>query len=324
MYKVIGKNSIIFSACLLFLGCSGNPVLVSTPITEEYPQLPRPDTTLNIKGLGPCHDNPDRSLLLNSNEPVTVLVHGCYGSAGRFRSLSKVLAYHGQQSACFSYDDRDSMMVSSRQLADAIEEIESKMSSNKITVIGHSQGGLVSRKALVETRDKPIKSNANLELVTVSAPLSGIRAADACANSSLRKMTLGIMSFVCWVVSGDKWHEITYASDYIQNPGKLTSSVQRHLLITTDETNSCRNYDKSGKCIEDDFVFTLDEQNLPGSKIDGSEKKIEIKAGHVEIVGSEGVIPNKLIKVLQQEGLIRKTDHSRTAHFNTFLTHLYN
>lgn len=323
MYKFFQVNSVIISACLFFCGCSIKPVLVLTPITDEYPQLPRPDITLNIKGLGPCHDNPDRSLPLNSHQPVTVLVHGCFGSAGRFRSLSKVLAFHGQQSACFSYDDRDSMMLSSRQLADAIEALGSKMIANKITVIGHSQGGLVARKALVATRADPIKSNAQLELVTVSAPLSGIRAADNCASPFIRIVTLGIMDFVCWIISGDKWHEITYASDYIQKPGKLSTAVKRHLLITTDETGSCRTHDKSGKCVEDDFVFTLEEQNLVGFVSNAVDKKVEVKAGHVEIVGTPGEVPEKLITVLQQQGVIRATDPARTAQFNAFLTHLY-
>ena len=309
--------------CISFYGCSVKPILVSTPISEEYPQLPRPNITLSINGLGPCHDNPDRSLPLNSQQPVTVLVHGCFGSAGRFRSLSKVLAYHGQQSACFSYNDRDSMMLSSRQLADAIEELDSKIDSGNITVIGHSQGGLVARKAFVTTRDDPIKLNSSLKLVTVSAPLSGIRAAQSCANPLIRTMTLGIMDFVCWLVSGDKWHEITYASQYIQQPGELSPLVKGHLLITTDENGSCRNHDESGKCVEDDFVFTLEEQILPGFQSGGSNKKVEVKAGHVEIVGTPGEVPEKLINVLQQEGVIRTTVPSRISQFNAFLTHLY-
>ena len=303
MYKIFTKKILILSACLFIGGCSVKPILVSTPIIDKYPQLPRPDTTLNIKGLGPCHDNPDRSLPLNSHQPVTVLVHGCFGSAGRFRSLAEVLAFHGQQSACFSYDDRDSMMLSSRQLADAIEELGAKMASSKITVIGHSQGGLVARKALVATRDDPIESNAHLELVTVSAPLSGIRAADNCASPFIRIVTLGIIDFVCWIISGDKWHEITYASDYIQKPGKLSTAVKRHLLIATDETESCRTHDESGKCVEDDFIFTLDEQNLSG------------------FVSNE--VDKRVISVLQQQGVIRATEPARTAQFNSFLAHLY-
>ena len=58
-------------------------------------RLPATDITLNIPGLGPCTDNPDRRLRLNSSQPLHVLVHGCYGSSGNFRGLAQVLAFHG-------------------------------------------------------------------------------------------------------------------------------------------------------------------------------------------------------------------------------------
>jgi len=47
-------------------------------------RLPPADISLTIPGLGPCTNNPDRTLHLNSQQPVTVLVHGCRGSTGNF------------------------------------------------------------------------------------------------------------------------------------------------------------------------------------------------------------------------------------------------
>lgn len=310
-------------ASAVITGCTTPLISGANIAPPDHPQLPVPDMTLNIAGLGPCHDNTDRRLNISSKHPVTVLVHGCVGSAGSFRTLSEVLAFHGQQSACFSYDDRDSMMHSSRQLANAIEELENQLDSPQITVIGHSQGGLVARKALVSERDEPIQSRAQLQLVTVSAPLSGIYAARYCAVPFLRIVTLGLHDVACWMVSGDKWFEITAASDFIQNPGKLAAPVERYLQVTTNEEGSCRRYSSTGECQEDDFVFTLDEQELPQVTSGATARKIEVSAGHVEIVGGPGITPDKLIRVLQQEGYIQPTDSSRITQFNSLLARLY-
>ena len=318
------KKAFVF--CLgwaLLTECVASPAPDSPEFPQAYPQLPEPDMTLDIAGLGPCTDAPDRSLHLNSQHPVTILVHGCFGSAGRFRTLSEVLAFHGQQSACFSYDDRDSIMRSSRQLADAVEGLAAHLVSPQITVMGHSQGGLVARKALVVDRKDPIESHARLRLVTISAPLSGILAARPCGIPLLRIATLGFNDLACRLISGDKWFEITDASDFIRKPGGLDPSVERYLLVSTDEKGSCRRRNDLGRCVEDDFVFTLDEQRLPPVRSGTEATSVEVRAGHVEIVGESGVTPVKLIQVLQQEGYLPPTEPSRTAQFNALLTRLY-
>ncbi len=149
---------------------------LSRPV-KIYKELPEVDITLNIAGLGPCNNSKNRAFSLNSKEPVTILVHGCFGSAGRFLSLAEVLAFHGQQSVCFSYDDRDSMMYSSSQLTTAIEQLVLHSGASEITIIGHSMGGLISRKALIFERANSIVTQTKINLVSVSAPFSGIRAA---------------------------------------------------------------------------------------------------------------------------------------------------
>ena len=311
--------------CFLLIGCSPTPTLHVEPLPEkyQYSNLPEPDIALDIPGLSHCDNSANQSLRLNSQQPVTLLVHGCYGSAGNFRTLSKVLAFHGQQTACFSYDDRDSMFLSSRQLLTALEELSSKLSQPKITLIGHSQGGLIARKALILEREDRIETDAHLELVTVSSPFSGIRAAGACGNTLVRVLSLGLNDLLCKMLSGDKWHEITSASNFIKKPGTLHDSVDRYLLITTDETDSCRRYDKDGICIEDDYVFGLDEQELPAVSTGVRPSEVEIKAGHVEIVGERGVVPVKLINALQQQGYMPETEVSSVIEFEALLANWY-
>jgi pimeloyl-ACP methyl ester carboxylesterase len=285
--------------------------------------LPAPNVTLNIPGLGPCTDNPDRSLHLDSRQPVAVLVHGCYGSSGLFRSLAQVLAFHGQQSACFTYDDRDSMMVSSRQLIAALDQLGAKMDDKALTVIGHSQGALIARKALVADRPDAIANrDLRLRLVTVSGPFSGIASANQCGDPVTRKYTLGLIAPLCRLATGDKWSEITYTSDFILKPGALHPQVLGHLKVVTDERGSCRRAE-GGRCLESDDVFSLREQrqaivdSAPRAKVE------EVKAGHVEIIGDKDAAPVKLIAVLQRNEILHATPPHRADAFGLLLSRLY-
>lgn len=309
---------------LLLAGCSG-PSWFSPrdPSDLDRGTLPTPNVALSIPGLGPCTDSPDRTLRFDSSQPVAVLVHGCYGSSGLFRSLAQVLAFHGQQSACFTYDDRDSMVKSSRELIAALDALGRGMGNKSVTVIGHSQGALISRKALVADRPDPITNRElQLSLVTVSGPFSGIASANRCGDPVTRKFTLGLIGPMCRLATGDKWNEITYTSDFILNPGTLHPQVGHHLKVVTDERGTCRRLD-GGNCLESDDVFSLQEQRHP--IVDGAPrtKVEEVKAGHVEIVGDTRSAPVKLIGVLQGNGILNATAPHRGAALDALLARLY-
>lgn len=316
--------SITLCALLGLTGCatpSHDPAL----LTFDQSRLPPADLSLTIPGLGPCTNNPDRTLHLNSQQPVTVLVHGCRGSTGNFRALAEVMAFQGQQTACFDYDDRDSLMRSSAQLATALDTLAGQMHDKQITVIGHSQGALISRKALVATRPDPMQDKqAQLRLVTISGPFSGIASAETCGSPSLlwRVITLGMVKQVCQIISGDKWFEITSASDFIRQPGKLRDQVQSYLKIDTDERGACYR-DKDGVCIAQDYTFSLEEQYFAPVDKAPLVKNVEVKAGHVEIVGDQRVAPLKLIAILQQNGILNRTEPQRSAAFDLLLAKLY-
>lgn len=313
----------IVMLCALLAACVTRPNDPPELRPIERAQLPTPTASLNVPGLGPCTDATDRTLHLDVSQPVNVLVHGCFGSAGRFRSLAQVLAFHGQQTACFSYNDRDSLMISSGQLARAVETLSQALPQAKVTVIGHSQGGLVARKALVADRPDPARTEATLGLVTVSAPFAGIESARLCAEPYARFLTLGIGDLACRAISGDKWYEITYRSAFIRDPGRLLPNVERHLRISTDERDSCRVRAADGRCLKDDYVFSIDEQHFSPVDAHPGVTGVEVRAGHVEIVGDANSSPDKLIAVLQREGVIRPTDPTRHAAFQRLLAQLY-
>ena len=127
---------------------------------------------------------------------------------------------------------------------------------------------------------------------------------------------------MCRLGTGDKWADITYSSDFIRTPGTLSKQVARHLKLDTDERDSCRRV-IDGRCVEHDLTFTIDEQRNPAVDRDAAATVVEVKAGHVEIVGDDRVAPVKLIAVLQQNGIIRPTEPQRVAAFNRLLWDVY-
>lgn len=313
------------AACLL-QACATQSAIDPALLSFDESRLPPADVALSIPGLGPCTDNPDRTLRLNSREPVTVLVHGCYGSSGQFRGLAQVLAFHGQQSACFTYNDRDSMDVSAAELTAAIDLLlqgtKAPPAAAPVTLIGHSQGALISRNAVADKRTPIAGGDARLTLVTVSGPFGGIAAANACGSPALRVFSLGLIAPMCRIATGDKWSEITYSSDFIRKPGPLGRQVKSHLKIDTDERGSCRQM-VNGQCVEDDLIFSLAEQRNPVVDRDPATRIVEVQAGHVEIVGDQRVAPVKLIAILQQSGIMRATEPQRAAAFEQLLAKVY-
>lgn len=285
-------------------------------------RLPTPNVALTIPGLGPCTDNPNRTLRLDADQPINIMVHGCFGSSGEFRGLAQVLAFHGQQTACFTYDDRDALTDSASELRSAVNQLAEQTRSPLITVIGHSQGALISRKSLTDLPLAPPQRQPELRLVTISGPFDGIASAETCGKRWLFPLTLGLLPASCYVVTGAKWSDITYSSRFIREPGLLVPQVNSYLKIDTDERGTCRR-EENGRCVEDDDVFSLAEQHNPLVENDARARRVEVKAGHVEIVGDKRVAPTKLIATLQQEGVIRPTAPERLSAFRSLLAQVY-
>lgn len=297
---------------------------------QRFPQLqsqrlPVPTMDMTIPHLSNCTHEGDRTLRLNGDEPVTVLVHGCNGSAAKFFALANVFAFHGQQTVCFNYNDRDSMMDSSALLIDTLKKLISRMNNKTVTVIGHSQGGLVARKAFIQERKEGSvwHTAARFRLVTISSPFAGVYASEHCGSQTLTNVTLGVIIPICQMISGDKWFEITSASDFIRNPGTLIQKVDDYTKIVTDERDSCRRRNAGGQCVEDDYVFSVAEQYYLKVDSDPLVDNVEVKAGHMEIVGNENSPPTLLFSILQDRGILAPTPPEYRKQFAVVLQQLY-
>lgn len=325
-FSMLSSNSVMrfliaFAISLLLAGCATQQVLF--PADLEAGQLPVADVKLEIPGLGPCTDSPDRSLRINSREPITVLVHGCFGSSGEFRALAQVMAFHGQQAACFTYDDRAKLDQSASELRQALTQLSQQTSNTDFTLVGHSQGALISRKSVTEALPTPLLGKpAALRLVTISGPFAGIQSAHICGKDWLFPLTLGLLPLSCHIATGPKWADITYSSTFIREPSTLSSTVARHLKINTDERESCRRFE-GGRCVEDDDIFSLAEQQNPLVEADARVQQVTVKAGHVEIIGDKQVAPTKLINVLQEQNIIHHTAPKQVSAFQALLARLY-
>lgn len=304
-------------------GCTTPAPPEAALLTIDGSRLPPANVNVMIPGLSPCTDGGDHTLKLNAQQPVTVLVHGCFSSAGRYRGMAQVLAFHGQQTVCFNYKDRDSLVVSADQLNGALDQLARRLENKDITVIGHSQGALISRKALSVSRPDPMEGkDVRLRLVTVSGPFGGIEAARHCGSPLWKTLSLGLVGQICQIVTGDKWSEITATSPFIAKPGPLDPRVKDFLKVMTDEGGSCRRM-RNGACVESDAIFSLAEQRNPAVDNDPLVNIVTVKAGHVEIVGSNRIGPVKLIAVLQEHGVIKPTAPERMERFGLLLTHLF-
>jgi pimeloyl-ACP methyl ester carboxylesterase len=278
-----------------------------------------------IGGIDLCQSDSPGVVSLDPAKAVILLVHGCTASGGRFRALAHVLQANGQQAVCFNYDDRDSIEGASAHLIAALDALKKRLSPQRITVLAHSQGGLVARRAFVRERRNPLRHDDGFSyrLLTVSTPFGGINASRDCGKTWLHVVTLGITALICQVVAGDKWSEIPPESAFMQQPGTLVREVQQVIKVTTDERGSCRRYDAHGDCAVDDFVFSLGEQHNPTVDSDPRLMVAEVRAGHVEIVGSEHVTPIKLVRLLRQHGILMPTPPERRAAVAQVLRHWY-
>jgi pimeloyl-ACP methyl ester carboxylesterase len=253
---------------------------------------------------------------------VYVLVHGCFGSSGQFRGLAQILAFHGQQTVCFTYDDRAGLTHSATELRRAVDLLAEQTRAPQITIIGHSQGALVARKSLTELPLAAPRRHADLRLVTISGPFDGIAAAQTCGKTWLYPLTLGLLPLTCYAVTGAKWADITFSSRFIREPGTLVPQVSNYLKIDTDERGTCRR-EEGGRCVLEDEIFSLAEQRNVLVESDRRARRFEVRAGHVEIVGDKRVAPTKLISILQEQGVIRPTSPERLSAFNRLLARIY-
>jgi pimeloyl-ACP methyl ester carboxylesterase len=256
--------------------------------------------SLSLAGVVGCDG--EAHVSLDPARPVAILVHGMHGSGRGLATLADAFRADGQQAVCFRYDPRASLLRSARQLRVATAALATVLRRADVLLFGHSQGGLVARAALARS-ERPLPTG-RYRLVTVSSPFAGIRAARSCGSIPYHLVSFGVSYTVCRAISGDSWNQIHPGAAMVRAPAELDAAVSEHLLVVTDERDTCRRYSADGlRCLQDDYVFSMREQHNARIERDRRVVSAPLAAGHVEVLGAQGA-PRKLIEALQQHGVL--------------------
>lgn len=279
-----------------------------------------------IEDIDCCDDFKKQATALEPEKEIFILVHGCKASSGNFNILKQVFESRGQQAVCFSYDYRDLIERCSDRLVTAISILDEFFDPPRITIIAHSQGSLVARRAIIEDRVSGLTVNSiksDIRLVSISGPYNGIAASAHCGIPALHVVTVGITALICEGIAGSNWVEINPSSDFIKNPGQLSDKVLQHLKINTDERGTCRTLDEEGNCIKSDYVFSLDEQYIDAVDKDKRVLNVDLKAGHAQVVGTPGQPPYDLIQILEQYDVLDERSSLTLNEEKALFTKLY-
>ncbi len=245
-----------------------------------------PEGEARIEGLGWCGEPAQLQL---DDRPLVVLVHGNKAAPDVFAPMAQALEREGVQTVCFRWVQRGRLTFAARALARALGQLRAQ----RIIVLGHSLGGLAARRAL--TRTLLPATDASIDLVTVSTPFAGVRAASSCGVVWMRVVSLGTVSTICRrITRGSKWRDIHPDSELISAPGELADPVRAHLHVVTDERDTCRRHHPDGRCAKSDYVFSLDEQSAQ-SIADPRLRTVQVRVGHGAVISE----PTRLIDVVR-------------------------
>lgn len=268
--------------------------------------LPAPSFHV-AEGLAPCGAAGATGAWIDGDRPVVVAVHGKADSPLRFAALADALADRDAQTVCFHYDARRRVDPAARRLRGALASLRAQLDPGvTVTVLGHSLGGLVARRALVRDLPgaRPARLRGPLRLVTAATPFAGVKAARDCGRDWLHVLSFGATAVVCQFVAGDSWHDIHPNADLIRRPGRLDPAVARVLQVRTVERGACQRQRDDGTCLRDDFVFTLEEQQSAVVDADPRVDVAVVRSGHVQIVDDRGAPPRKLLTALERAGVL--------------------
>jgi len=265
---------------LLLTACGG-----ATPGSLVLP----PDTE-PVPGVASCTEDGDDTL--DPDLPLVLLVHGNRSTRYRFAAFAGALAEHDRQVLCYRWDQKGRLSTAASDLAGALEALDGRTPA--LTVLGHSLGGLIARRSLVEA-----ELDHFVDLVTVATPFAGVASARTCSRGWARAFSFGAVAALCRrFTRGAMWRDFHPGASFILEPGTLGPRVQRHLHVITDERFTCRTRCASGRCAQDDFVFRTTEQE---TRYVGDPRLEEapLAAGHGRVVGDRESVPSGLLELLR-------------------------
>ena len=110
--------------------------------------------------------------VVNDLHPLVILIHGTGVTSWQWGVVENYLRNHEIESAVVDYDSTNSIKDSIRHVQDQIKNICQSRDRNNIILVGHSQGGLISRWIYNESRANTTSYNI-IKNFSLSAPQEG-------------------------------------------------------------------------------------------------------------------------------------------------------
>lgn len=226
-------------------------------------------------------------LPLDPRRPVVVWVHGYDPAQGEADPLLRDLERRGYQIVRFRYDWGQDMDGSADALVRAVRALRAEFGLKRLTVVAHSQGGLVSRKAMTVGREPTLAGDVPIDLVTIASQFPGYGSANF--TYLLPKVNIfGVKA---------SHRDLRSWSPFIRHPGALGANV-RHIKIETRERGKQRL--ENGKRVDD-----CSAPNQPQPEVDADPRlvhKATLDLGHVGVLRDDrGRVPDALRAVLDAQ-----------------------
>ncbi|MFP5387301.1 MAG: esterase/lipase family protein [Bacteriovoracia bacterium] len=248
------------------------------------------------------------------------LLHGIGGSKKTFGSLDRVLGHLNPCNRTYSFEYKTGSLLTPKDFArhfhDFVNGLDSLGKTDKVSLVMHSQGGLVGSlwlKHLV-TSKHPLLAHLD-SFITLSTPLWGTDIADVgkkifytlppgmvnpispFGRNELNEMTYGSASVLEFVNDLEK----TFASVPNLRPLFIAGIKKIHnsTLGEDDVVVPLHSMQPSRYFLKDEFSL-LDKNRSPASAFEKSTEKpfIIVPADHIKLLGQPGVadIPKKCVR----------------------------
>ena len=185
--------------------------------------------------------SPTPSASAATTTPV-VFVHGYTGSASNWTTAMSVFRSAGWSSGnlfAYEYNSYGDNVTNARGLASYVNQVKSRTGADKVAIVNHSMGGLVSQYYL-----KVLGGNTNVShLASIAGANHGTTAAGACLVFVTCQQMYPGSAFIAQISSGDETPGATrYATWYSPCDGVILPYTSTRLDGATNNLVACETH----------------------------------------------------------------------------------
>lgn len=185
--------------------------------------------------------SPTPSASAATTTPV-VFVHGYTGSASNWGTAMSVFRSAGWSSSnlfAYEYNSYGDNVTNARGLAGYVSQVKSRTGADKVAIVNHSMGGLVSQYYL-----KVLGGNTNVShLASIAGANHGTTAAGACLVFVTCQQMYPGSAFIAQISAGDETPGATrYATWYSACDGVILPYTSTRLDGATNNNVACETH----------------------------------------------------------------------------------